>query len=118
VRNDVLGLDADEAAAFDAISEGNRATAEALREQVRNGEITRDEAHAAMLTLRDERNTQLAAMLDETQLEIVQIHDALQMRMRHHGLRGQGSDQGGRRSGPGGGQGGQFGSGSGFGSRG
>ena len=118
VRNYVLGLDADEAAAFDAISEGNRATAEALREQDRNGEITRDEAYAVMLTLRDERNTQLAAMLDETQLEIVQLHDALQMRMRHHGLRGQGSGQGGRRSGPGGGQGGQFGSGSGFGSRG
>ncbi|NNC65667.1 MAG: hypothetical protein HKN84_12845 [Gammaproteobacteria bacterium] len=118
VRNDVLGLDADEAASFDAIAESNRSTAEALREQVMNGEITRDEAHAARQTLRDDRYTQLAAMLDETQLEIVQIHDALQIRARHHGLRNQGGPQGGRGFGPGGAPGGQFGNGTGFGSRG
>jgi hypothetical protein len=118
VRNDVLGLTDEQIEAFDTVTEANREAAEQLREQVRNGDLTREDAHAAMLELRDGRYEQLADMLDDTQLEIVQIHDALAMRMRHHGMRGAGSGSGHGQGFSQFGSGTPFGGGFGFGSRG
>jgi Spy/CpxP family protein refolding chaperone len=117
VRNEVLGLAAEQIEAFDAIAEANRAAAEQIREQLRNQELTREEAHAALLSLRNERYEPLDDILDETQLEIVQIHDALALRMRHHRIRGLRGING--QAGPAGfGSSGPFGGGFGFGSRG
>ncbi len=114
VRDEVLGLSSEEADAFDAIVDGIRTSAQELREQVRNQELTREEAHSAMTSLREDKYAQLSSILDETQLEIVKIRDAIGMRMRHHGVRGPHSN-----GGPSGGvNGGPFGSGFGFGSRG
>ena len=118
VRNEVLGLTDDQIEAFDAINEVHRTAAEEIRDQVRNADLAREDAHEAMLTLRDQRTEQLAEIVDDTQLEIVRIHDAMALRMRHHRMQGGGGIAPGQRRLGAMGSNGPFGGGFGFGSRG
>lgn len=100
VRNEVLGLTDEEAAAFDAIMEAFREAASALREEMIAAGATRDEIHAAVQELKDQREAELEALLDDVQFEIVQLHEAVRHRMRHHRAVGGGGAF--HRGGPGG----------------
>jgi len=94
VRDGVLGLTDDESEAFDAIMSDQLSAREVLFEQFQAGDLTITEFQSEVEALNEARNEALEALLSETQYQIVQIHDALAVRMgkrghhgrlRHHG---------------------------------
>ncbi|MBT8400207.1 MAG: hypothetical protein KJO98_07005, partial [Rhodothermia bacterium] len=91
VRNEVLDLDTDSAAALDAILDEFREAVQTLRDELRTSEADRDEMHAAVQALKETRDEEVAALLDEVGFEIYQIHGALHHRLRRHTMRGGGN---------------------------
>ncbi len=79
---DALGLTDEQAAAVDELFAEQEAEREAILDQLREGTLTPEEAFAALGALKDAQQAALEALLDETQWEIVLIHDALTIRGR------------------------------------
>lgn len=102
VRNEVLALSAEQAEAIDALFNEQLETRENLIEQLQVGTLTVADFQAEIAALETARLEVLAGLLDATQYEIVQIHDALSVRsgkFGHKGRRGgfgkgQGREQG------------------------
>ena len=88
VRNDVLGLTDDQATAIDALYAEQMEARESLIEQLQAGSITVTELQAEIDLLEEAREDVLNGLLDATQLEVVQIHDALSVRSGKFGHRG------------------------------
>lgn len=105
VMTAVLGLTADQVTELDVLHADQQAAREALREQVEAGDLTREEAQAAMEALKADFDTALQSILTEEQYEIVQIHNALASRggKGNRGRGGQGPRRGGPNGSPGGG---------------
>ncbi len=96
---DALGLSADQITALANLMEQHQANREALREQFEAGDLTEEALHEALTALKAAQDEALQALLDETQYEIVQIHDALAHRAKRRGgqgRRGPGGDRGGQ----------------------
>ncbi|MFC2085579.1 hypothetical protein ACFLRO_00030 [Bacteroidota bacterium] len=104
VRDEVLGLTAEQSAAFNALLEEQLNMREVLMEQFEAGEITREGLRDEVDALRSIHVEALQALLSEEQFEIVQIHAALIIRvgMRGHHRMGGGPGQGGGPDGGGG----------------
>ncbi|WP_457652501.1 hypothetical protein [Rhodocaloribacter sp.] len=79
---DALALTDEQAAAVDELFAEQEAEREAIFDQLREGTLTPEEAFAALGALKDAQQAALEALLDETQWEIVLIHDALTIRGR------------------------------------
>lgn len=77
-RAEALGLNGEQEAALEALNEKHRAERQALREQRRADNLDRDGIRAATQALRDAHKAALAEILTEEQLEIVELHAALQ----------------------------------------
>ena len=105
VRNTVLGLTDDQAAAYDALYQEQLETRESLIEQVQAGTLSLADYELEIAALETNRQEVLATLLDELQYEIVQIHDALSVRSGKFGHKGKRRGFGGGR-----GQGHTFGS--------
>lgn len=88
VRNDVLGLSDDQAAAIDALYAEQMETRESLIEQLQAGSISVADIQAEIEALETARQEVMVGLLDDTQYEIVQIHDALSVRSGRFGHRG------------------------------
>lgn len=99
----VLGLTDDQVTSLETLWADQDAAFEDIRAQVDAGDLTREEAQAAIEALRTDFDTALQALLTEDQYEIVQIHNALASR-GGRGSKGRGG-RGGQRGGPGGGRG-------------
>jgi Spy/CpxP family protein refolding chaperone len=67
--DDELGLTDDQLSAIRLILEKYRPQMEAIRDQVRNGTLTRDEARAQTATIRDDIRTEIEALLTPEQVE-------------------------------------------------
>ncbi len=80
---DALALTDEQTAAVDELFAEQEAEREAIFDQLREGTLTPEEAFAALGALKDAQQAALEALLDETQWEIVLIHDALTIRGRH-----------------------------------
>ena len=96
---DALGLSADQITALANLMEQHQADREALREQFEAGDLTEEALHEALTALKAAQDEALQTLLDETQYEIVQIHDALAHRAKRRGgqgRRGPGGDRGGQ----------------------
>jgi hypothetical protein len=78
---EVLGLAGDAADAVSAILDETAVEREALLEQVRSGAIDPREQVAALQELHERERAELQLLMDPTQWEIVEIHDALAVRM-------------------------------------
>jgi Spy/CpxP family protein refolding chaperone len=88
VRNQVLGLTEPESETFNALLQDQLEAREVLHEQFQDGEIdlaTLRTEIEALIAFKDET---LEALLTEAQYEVVQIHDALAVRMGRRGHRG------------------------------
>lgn len=108
-RNDALAATDAQAASLDSLQEAHKAARQALIEQFRNGDLTLEEVQTEMDALAAAEDDALTQILDATQLEIVQIHDALSVRSRRiaQNRRGGGPNGGlGGVNGPGGRDGG------------
>ncbi len=88
VRNEVLVLSADQAAAIDGLYAEQMETRESLIEQLQAGTISVADVQAEITVLENARQEVLLGLLDDTQYEIVQIHDALSVRSGKFGHRG------------------------------
>jgi Spy/CpxP family protein refolding chaperone len=88
VRDAVLGLSAEESEAFDAIMADQLSAREVLFEQFQAGDLELAEFQDEVQALHQARDAALEALLTESQYEIVQIHDALAVRMSHKGHHG------------------------------
>ena len=101
VRNNVLGLSTEDAATLDAIYQDQLDSREVLIEQLQAGGLSVTEFRAEIEELEAIRLDALEALLNEVQLEVVQIHDALTVRSGKFGHRGGRHGKGGRGSGHG-----------------
>lgn len=88
VRNEVLGLTDVQAEAIDGLYEEQLETRESLIEQLQAGTISVADLQAEIAALETAREEVLEGLLDATQYEIVQIHDALSVRSGRMGHRG------------------------------
>jgi Spy/CpxP family protein refolding chaperone len=88
VRDAVLGLSAEESEAFDAIMADQLSAREVLFEQFQAGDLELAEFQDEVQALHEARDAALEALLTESQYEIVQIHEALAVRMSHKGHHG------------------------------
>ncbi len=91
IRNEVLGLTDEQSAAIDALYAEQLESRESLIEQLEAGAITVADLQTEIEALETARQEVLVDLLDVTQHEIVQIHDALAVRsgrFGHHGKRG------------------------------
>lgn len=77
----VLGLTGADADAVRAILDETAVEREALLEQARSGAIDAQALAAALQELHENERVELQLLLDPTQWEIVEIHDALSVRM-------------------------------------
>lgn len=98
---DALGLDADQQIAVQGLFAAHRASVAALIEEARTNEVDREAIREALADLRESFLEELTTVLTEKQLEIVQIHHALVLRMKRMHAR-----HGGPAGGPGGRHGG------------
>ena len=87
-RDGVLGLSTEESDGFNAILADQLQAREVLTEQYQSGQISREEFHSEVQSLRLETETALQALLTEDQYLVVQIHNALAARMSHEGFKG------------------------------
>lgn len=78
---EVLGLTGDDAEAVAAILDETAVEREALVEQAQNGAIDAETLAAALQELHDSERAELQLLLDPAQWDIVEIHDALAVRM-------------------------------------
>ena len=88
VRDEVLGLTTEQAEAINALYAEQLEMRESLVEQLQAGTLTYTELQAEIEALETAREEVLVGLLDETQYEIVQIHDALSVRSGKFGHRG------------------------------
>lgn len=79
VMIEVLGLTDDQVTEVDALFAAHKAEHEAIRTQLRNGDLTPEAAGEALKALREAEMAALDALLDDTQFEIVRIHHALRI---------------------------------------
>jgi len=85
VRDEVLGLTESESEAFNAILEDHLAAREVLLEQFQDGEISLSTLQSEIDALNQAKDEALQALLTEDQYLVVQIHDALAVRMGRRG---------------------------------
>jgi hypothetical protein len=76
-----LGLTDAQAASLDQITERLAGSGRALREQVRNGELTREQAREQIRANRAAADDRLESLLTDDQYEIVQIRRALRIHL-------------------------------------
>jgi len=100
VMVDVLEMTSDQISKFDAINQEARDAAKALFEQAKNGDINRTSLREGLKNIFTEKNEKFEALFSVSQIEIIKIHKALELRMKKH--RGQKDDRG---DGPRGGKG-------------
>ena len=74
---DALGLTDDQLNAIEALHDQLLADRETLHEQLINGDLTREAFHIALDELRTTEMEQMESILDDVQMEIVRIHNAL-----------------------------------------
>ncbi len=87
-RAEALDLTAQQETDWEALREAHRAEHTALFEQVRAGTLDRAAVRAQMQERRDTHRAELATILTADQMEIVEIHQALQGEVgRRHGRR-------------------------------
>lgn len=94
VMYEVLNFTEDQIAAFEAINEEVKIALQALNDKLKNGSINREQFREAAELIFTDRSEKLAEILTDTDLEILKIHDALQLRMKNYGKMGH--NQGGR----------------------
>jgi len=116
VRDEVLGLTPEESEAFDQILMDHLDAREVLHEQFLEGEIDRATLQSEIEALQEVKDAALQALLSEAQYEVVQIHDALAVRLGRRGHHG-GPDVAGNGSQVRNGNGGNNGNGNGNGNR-
>jgi hypothetical protein len=97
VKVAVLGMTTDQLTAFDAAHQEARDAAKALFEQAKNGDIDKDTLRAGLKNIFIAKNEKMANIFDDSQLEIIKIHKALELRKKKH--RGQKGKKGGGRKG-------------------
>lgn len=88
VRNEVLALSTEQAEALDALFNEQLETRESLIEQLQAGTLAVADFQAEIEALETARQEVLIGLLDATQYEIVQIHDALTVRSGKFGHKG------------------------------
>ncbi len=84
VMVDVLDLTVEQIAAFDTFQEDAKNAITALKDQFKNGNIDREAFRDAAKSIFDSLNENLEALFTDTQMEIIKIHKALQLRMKNH----------------------------------
>ncbi|MEE8437039.1 MAG: hypothetical protein V3S22_01750 [Candidatus Neomarinimicrobiota bacterium] len=84
VMYEVLNLTGDQITAFEAINEDAKIAITALKDELKNGSINREDFREAAESIFTERNEKLAEILTDTDLEIIKIRNALQLRMDNH----------------------------------
>lgn len=94
VMYEVLNFTEDQIAAFEAINEEVKIALQALNDKLKNGSINREQFREAAELIFTDRSEKLAEILTDTDLEILKIHNALQLRMKNYGKMGH--NQGGR----------------------
>ncbi len=106
VMIEVLGLTDDQVTHLMALRESAKAERDAIRELIESG-TDRETVEAQVEARREAHEAAFASIYDDTQYEIVRIHQAISMRLktkkRQHGQGGQSirPGQGGRNGGPG-----------------
>lgn len=85
VRDEVLGLTESESEAFNAILQDHLEAREVLLEQFQDGEIDLTTLQSEIDALNQTKDEALQALLTEDQYLVVQIHDALAVRMGRRG---------------------------------
>jgi len=94
---EALGLTDDQIAALDAARESMKAELEALKAQVESGELEKEQAGEAAKAIFEANKAVMGNILTTTQLEIIKIHEYLEMRWRHSKERGgKNGERGGR----------------------
>ena len=114
VRDEVLGLTPEESDAFNAILQDHLDAREVLLEQFQDGELSLEMLQSEIDALNDVKDEALQALLTDEQYLVVQIHDALAVRMGrrgHHGGPDPNGNSNGTRNGNGGINGGGHGGG-------
>lgn len=87
VRDEVLGLTDEESDAYNTILSDHLSAREVLLEQFEDGEIDLATLQSEIDALRAVKDEALQALLTEAQYEVVQIHDALAVRLGRRGHR-------------------------------
>ncbi len=77
---EALGLTDDQIAAIEAARAEMKAAMEALEAQVESGELTKEEAHEAAKVIFEANKAAMEKILTATQLEIIKIHNYLEMK--------------------------------------
>ncbi|HIB03119.1 MAG TPA: hypothetical protein EYO21_04755 [Candidatus Marinimicrobia bacterium] len=96
-KTEALGLTDDQIAALDAARESMKAELEALKAQVESGELEKEQAGEAAKAIFEANKAVMGNILTTTQLEIIKIHEYLEMRWRHSKERGgKNGERGGR----------------------
>lgn len=85
---EALALTSEQEASFDELCDRIRSDVDELLAQFHDGSLTREEMLDALSALKEGERTAVEELLDETQWEIVLIHDALSIRSRHLPMRG------------------------------
>ena len=84
VKIAVLGMTQDQVSAFDAANQEARDAAKALFEKSKNGDIDKDTLREGFKNIFAEKNEKMAGIFDDSQLEIIKIHNALSLRKKKH----------------------------------
>jgi hypothetical protein len=97
VKVAVLGMTTDQLTALDAAHQEARDAAKALFEKSKNGDIDKDTLRDGLKNIFAAKNEKMLGIFEASQLEIIKIHKALQLRMNKH--KGQKGKKGGGRKG-------------------